>query len=131
MKPGRLATLLALAATLANSAGCTLLRSDQCFEACNACTEPLRPPCGPTHLEIDEPCPDGCLSRGSQSSLAPDTVPMGAETRYWDLSLEEAIQLAMARSEVLRDLGATVLRAPTAARRPIARQPDERPNDPC
>lgn len=116
MKPGRLATLLALAATLANSAGCTLLRTDQCFEACDVCVEQREAPCGPTYLEIDEPCPDGCLSRGTATAQAPGSVPMGGETRYWDLSLEEAIRLALDRSEVLRDLGATVLRAPTAAR---------------
>lgn len=116
MKPGRIATLLALAATLANSVGCTLLRDDQCFSACPPCQDSRKPPCGPSYLEIEEPCPDGCLRRGSEASLAPDAVPMGGETRYWQLSLEEAVQLTLARSEVLRDLGATVLRAPAAAR---------------
>ena len=98
------------------SVGCSLLRDDQCFEACAPCQENRPPACGPSYLEIDEPCPDGCLACGSQSSLSPDTVPIGVEAKYWDLSLEEAIRLALSRAEVLRDLGATVLRSPTTAR---------------
>lgn len=98
------------------STGCSFWRHDQCFQSCDPCKEPRRPPCGPTYLEIDEPCPDGCLSRPSASSLAPETVPTGTEATYWDLSLEEAVQLALQRAEVLRDLGATVLRSPASAR---------------
>ena len=33
---------------------------------------------------------------------------------YWDISLEQAMDLALANAQVLRDLGATVLRAPQA-----------------
>lgn len=35
------------------------------------------------------------------------------QIEYWDLSLDQAIQMALANSTVLRDLGATIIQAPT------------------
>ncbi|MEM6331071.1 MAG: TolC family protein, partial [Planctomycetota bacterium] len=106
----------ALAVVLACAGGCSLWRGEECFQACPQCSEPRRPACDPSYLQIDEPCPDGCLSRPPASSLGPSAVPGGAEVTYWELSLEEAIQLALARAEILRDLGATVLRSPATTR---------------
>lgn len=48
-------------------------------------------------------------------SIAPLTISNAAEfdkIEYWDLSLEETISVALSNASVLRDLGATVLRAP-------------------
>lgn len=102
-------------------AACSDATTHGCAGACGAscdgaCAEAVRPPCDPSYLQIDEPCPNGCLARPSEASLAPDAVPIGPETRYWDLTLEEAVRLALSRSEVLRDLGATVLLAPSSSR---------------
>src|SRR5262245_66260321 len=36
----------------------------------------------------------------------------GQLNEWWDLSLEEAIQIAVSRSSVLRDLGGTIVRSP-------------------
>ncbi|MEM9186770.1 MAG: TolC family protein [Planctomycetota bacterium] len=116
MKLGRQLVLLFAFAAAASLAGCSLVREDRCFESCPPCEDPKRPARDPAYLEIDEPCPDGCLTQASASSLAPDAVPIGPETRYWELSLEDAIHLTLQRSDVLRDLGATVLLAPEAAR---------------
>jgi len=41
------------------------------------------------------------------------------EPDYWDMTLQEAIQLALANSEVMRDLGATVIRSPETAETPF------------
>ncbi len=48
-------------------------------------------------------------------STAPMTLRNAADFEnfeYWDLSLAETIEVALSNAEVLRDLGATVLRAP-------------------
>ncbi|MBX3444487.1 MAG: TolC family protein [Planctomyces sp.] len=42
-------------------------------------------------------------------TLSPDRPP-----EYWDITLDHAVGIAMLNNEVLRDLGATVLRAPDA-----------------
>ncbi|MEN1680670.1 MAG: TolC family protein [Planctomycetota bacterium] len=108
-----LALLVALGPGLG---GCTLLRDDdRGFTASLPCEEPNCPPCDPSYLQIDDPCPDGCLSRPPAGSLSPDAAPIGEEASYWQLTLEDAIALTLQQSEVLRDLGATVLLAPSAA----------------
>ena len=45
-------------------------------------------------------------------TLQPRSLRDISELQYWDLSLQEAIHLAMVNSKVLLDLGGTVLRAP-------------------
>jgi len=41
-----------------------------------------------------------------------------AQVQYWDMSLEEAVELALTHSKVLRDLGGTVLRSPQSVQTP-------------
>src|SRR5436190_241854 len=43
---------------------------------------------------------------------APRTLRSLADVKYWDLSLEETVRLALQNSNVLRDLGGAVVRAP-------------------
>jgi hypothetical protein len=50
------------------------------------------------------------------------------EPEYWDMTLQEAIQLALTNSEVLRDLGGTVLRSPENVETPY--EPAIRETDP-
>lgn len=102
--------LALLAAGLIAAAGCNLL--------------------GPTGTSRDELEHYKELARGAMSAdieqsvsseflipAMPRTVSDGAvPPEYWDLSLDEAVQTAVARSSVLRDLGGTVLRSPATTR---------------
>lgn len=45
-------------------------------------------------------------------TLAPRTIREPGEEEYWDLSLEEAIQVGLANSKVFRDLGGRVISVP-------------------
>jgi outer membrane protein TolC len=63
-----------------------------------------------TEIEYpDEPAP---LNQQSLENLSPDVIGESGAPEYWDLKLEEAIQLALKNSDVLRDLGGTLLRTP-------------------
>lgn len=46
----------------------------------------------------------------------PTSIDRDAPPEYWDLSLEEVIQLSLNNSKVLRDLGGLVLRSPSTTR---------------
>ncbi|MEX0817968.1 MAG: TolC family protein [Pirellulaceae bacterium] len=50
------------------------------------------------------------------STQAPLTLRDDAPPTFWDLTLDEAIQTALARSQVMRDLGALVLESPDNVR---------------
>lgn len=99
-----------------SASGCTFFKHESCFTACDPCQENRLPACGPSYLQIEEPCP-GCSEAGHAcGSLSPDAVPLGRETRYVHMTLEQAIQEALNHSEVLRDLGASVIRSPGTVR---------------
>jgi len=60
--------------------------------------------------QIDEPClPIHC---DPWHATAPRTILTDEPPEYWDLALDEAVHTALANSDVLRDLGAQLLRAP-------------------
>lgn len=64
--------------------------------------------------EIEYPVVDQCSAMDPDwASVQPMTLADTAEPEYWDVRLEEVVHLALAQSKVLRDLGGTVLRAPT------------------
>jgi outer membrane protein TolC len=52
----------------------------------------------------------------SLNSPHPWTIDTQGTPEYWDISIEEAIQLALANSKVMRDLGGAVVRAPLTTR---------------
>jgi outer membrane protein TolC len=57
--------------------------------------------------------PDVAPGKASQEFTAPPLVlSLEQEPVYWDLPIEEAVQLALANSRVLRDLGGLLLRSP-------------------
>jgi outer membrane protein TolC len=69
--------------------------------------------------EIEYPAETDCTAEIADESLAappPWTIATGGIPEYWDLSLEETIQLALANSRVLRDLGGAVVRTPGTTR---------------
>src|SRR3954454_22043782 len=60
-----------------------------------------------------------CSAATNVPSQCTDAVPFVLRTdaqniEYWDLTIEEAIQLALANSSVLRDLGGLIVQSPAA-----------------
>ncbi len=49
-----------------------------------------------------------------RKSIAPHTVRYAEQKEYWDLALDEAVQIALANSQVMRDIGGRVVAAPGA-----------------
>lgn len=81
--------------------------------------------CGPEgcydHVaaDIEYPATSDCTDCTSNTAFAgvkPWTISTVGEPEYWDLSLQEAIQLAMSNSEVLTELGGAVVQSPGAVR---------------
>jgi len=69
--------------------------------------------------EIEYPAETACTMAIADESLAaphPWTISTEGEPVYWDLSLEEALQITLANSRVLRDLGGAVVRSPGTTR---------------
>jgi outer membrane protein TolC len=104
--------LLLIGAMMAPS-GCQLQNNSQ-FESCA--------PAGAYEQvasEIEYPAESDCTLASADESLAaphPWTISTEGTPEYWDLSLEEAIQITLANSRVLRDLGGAVVRAPGTTR---------------
>jgi outer membrane protein TolC len=69
--------------------------------------------------EIEYPSESPCTVMNADESLNsphPWTIDTEGTPEYWDITVEEAIQLALANSKVMRDLGGAVVRAPGATR---------------
>lgn len=65
--------------------------------------------------EIEYPALNGCSLAACENavdSLAPRTVITAEQAEYQNVHLAEIVQLAFANSDVLRDVGATVVRSP-------------------
>ncbi|MFN0052594.1 MAG: TolC family protein [Planctomycetales bacterium] len=60
-------------------------------------------------VEVDDPF-------ASAAAEAPITIDEEEPRDYWELPLEEAVRLAMANSQIMRDMGATVLKLPTSTK---------------
>ena len=71
--------------------------------------------CSATSIEIEYPDLDACADVAPQETGPPLTIKQYGQMEYWDLRLEEALQLALMNSKVLSDLGGTVIRAPDSA----------------
>jgi outer membrane protein TolC len=69
--------------------------------------------------EIEYPAESPATAASADPSLAappPWTIDTQGMPEYWDVSLEEVIQLTLANSRVMRDLGGAVVRAPGVTR---------------
>ena len=65
---------------------------------------------------VEYPDVNQCCSLDSDwGAVAPVTIANPTQVDYWNLTLEETIQLALAESEVIRDLGGAVVRSPQTA----------------
>ncbi len=65
--------------------------------------------------EIEYPDVEVEPNEGVQSTPSPHTLRNLDSAETWDLSLEEAVRIAMQNSQVMRDLGGRVVTAPVAA----------------
>ncbi len=66
--------------------------------------------------QIEYPQVSQCSASSEDwASLEPVTLATLSEPEYWDVKLEEVIQLSLSQSKVLRDLGGAILRSPAAA----------------
>ncbi len=66
--------------------------------------------------EIEYPNVADCPNDNAINCPSPETIGPDSQPPYWDLKLEEAMQLGLAKSKVLHDLGGTVLRSPPNTR---------------
>ncbi len=66
-------------------------------------------------MQIEYPTSQMDISPLAASAVRPLTIRTAAAEETWSMTLEEAIHLALAQSEVLRDVGGRVVAAPEAA----------------
>src|SRR5687768_5472279 len=66
--------------------------------------------------QIEYPNVQSCLVPEIAASAAPLTTDNPAEIPAWEMTLDQAVQMAMQRSDVLRTLGASVVQAPATSR---------------
>ena len=73
--------------------------------------------CSAELARIEYPCVGQSCEETVLGGGTPRTV-RDSKTEYWDITLEDAIQLALSHSQVMRDLGGTVIRAPDSIQTP-------------
>jgi outer membrane protein TolC len=118
---------LILACTMVLPGGCRFLQNDKSFKG-NISPDVYEK----VATEIEYPTESACTQMNADESLAsphPWTIDTLGTPQYWNMSLEEAIQLALANSRVLRDIGGSVVRAPATTRTsfdPAAAETDPR-----
>src|SRR5262249_24323955 len=105
---------LLLAGTMVVPSGCGYMQSDRSFKGAvpGGVYEKVA-------TEIEYPSESACTQMNADESLSsprPWTIDTQGTPEYWDMSLEQAIQLALTNSRVLRDLGGSVVRSPETTR---------------
>ena len=103
-------------------AGCSLPKTDIFFS-----DEP--DPLETVATEIEYPDAQTPGNADLIGQWAPRTIHDESQVEYWPLTLEEVVAMALTYSEVLRDLGGTILRAPQSVRTtfgPAIRESDPR-----
>ncbi|HVT29895.1 MAG TPA: TolC family protein [Lacipirellulaceae bacterium] len=104
---------LVLAGTLVLPSGC-------CFQSDRKFKSVVPPDTYKTMAsEIEYPAESACTQMNTDESLSsppPWTIDTKGAPQYWDMSLEEAIRIALQNSRVLRDLGGAVVRSPATTR---------------
>jgi len=70
----------------------------------------------PSSIDIDDPNVETEDPYGLAATVQPISIADDREPEYWDLSLQQSIEMALARSEVMRDLGGQILRSPLTIR---------------
>lgn len=67
-----------------------------------------------TQVEYPQVRQTSYSSQDQWAALEPLTLTTTTEPEYWDIELEEVVQLALSQSKVLRDLGGTILQSPSS-----------------
>ena len=62
--------------------------------------------------DIEYPNIADCPSDAAITCPSPEMIGPDSQPTYWDLKLEEAMQMGLAKSKVMHDLGGTLLRSP-------------------
>ena len=112
MSPRFPAIPTALAACLLLAAGCNLVGPNRSSDAELAHYKQVAKTV--EHPQLNTP-PSEHAYTPEPRTLARNLAPQQPQ-EWWDMSLEEAIQTAVARSSVLRDLGGTIVRTPETVR---------------
>lgn len=97
---------LLLVGCLILTEGCRL-REPQAFKSCgDDCYTAMA-------TQVEYPVVQPCSTFDDQwAAAAPVTLATLEQADYWNLTLSEAVQIALAESKVIRDLGGAVLRTP-------------------
>jgi outer membrane protein TolC len=61
---------------------------------------------------VDNPASEPIVHEDVIQPVTLKTLKLGDQPEYWDVTLDEILGISMTNSQVLRDLGATILRAP-------------------
>src|SRR5262245_26827809 len=76
----------------------------------------FKPSCGDdcyaalaTQIEYPAVTPCTAVADDGWAAIEPLTLASTGELEYWDLSLQETVQIALAQSRVIRDLGGAVI----------------------
>jgi outer membrane protein TolC len=98
--------VLPLLGCLILAEGCRL-REQSAFKSCgDECYTAIA-------TEVEYPVVQPCSTFDDQwAAVSPLTLATPGQTEYWNLTLQEAVQVALAESKVIRDLGGAVLRTP-------------------
>ncbi|HZN36418.1 MAG TPA: TolC family protein [Pirellulaceae bacterium] len=105
--------LLAIAAILvASLAGCNLAGPNRAYDAELAHYKQVAATVD--HPELTTP-PSDNINTPEPRTLDHNAAPQEPR-EWWDMTVEEALQTALARTSVLRDLGGTVIRSPDTTR---------------
>src|SRR5215207_1384208 len=115
LPPLRAITPLSLIALLI-AAGCNLVGPNRKYDAELAHYKQVAGTV--EHAELTTP-PGQHADTAEPRTLGHHASPEQAH-EWWDMSLDEALQTAVARSSVLRDLGGAVLRSPETMRTMLA-----------
>jgi len=92
-------------------------RGDKPFRACVDTPDCQADPYITRATRLEYPQVRPCsVSDDDWSAIRPPTLADREEPEYWNVTLEEVIQLSLARSQVIRDLGGAMLRAPSTVR---------------
>jgi outer membrane protein TolC len=96
-------------------AGCVCCH-DPLPNPCDTCIDPICDPCNHMVAQIEYPDAERCDQSLTLGSGPPRKLSDGAPTDFWDISLDDAIRMALDNSRVLKDLGGQVLSSPQAVR---------------
>lgn len=106
----------ALALYLSTILGCATHRESQPIRFSDCAPETREPTPDVAQLRMSEPAFELCSPPDAELGISPMAIDLSkmSPEDFFSLRLEDAIQMALANSRIMRDLGGTVLRTPNA-----------------